>query len=198
MTDDDLHLGTKIFFVLHYCSHNLPEQVKLSVFYDDLLKKQNPRTIVLATLNNILSSSSAIKDLSGIIEFFHELDKLYSFSHELTHSLMALSSFEQLHELAKMPFIGENYTNMITRCSEGGNCKELSAAIENSGVSLAVLCPVCSLIGDLITHLCKTTLQVCILKQSFFPPASWGARIFQVTCFFGSIYPSICLLLEKL
>ena len=131
--EEILLLSAELFFTLHYCFGNLEEQAKLSFFYEDLLRTQNPRTVVHATLNNMDPSFSAIGDFTGLLEIFHELDKMYDFSPNLTPALMALSTLEQLKVLEKVPFLNESSKEMIRECQENEDCLAMSYAMQNMG-----------------------------------------------------------------
>ena len=134
LSDDDLLLGTKLFFVLHYYLHTLEESAKLSIFYDDLLRKQNLRTIVQATLDNVLPGTEAIKHFDGMVEFFNELDRIYDFTKDLTPSMMAILSLDQLEELTQigMNFL-DAYKDIITQCLKGQECKTFSDVVNGLG-----------------------------------------------------------------
>ena len=134
LSDDDLLLGTKLFFVLHYYLHTLEESAKLSIFYDDLLRKQNLRTIVQATLDNVLPGTEAIKHFDGMVEFFNELDRIYDFTKDLTPSMMAILSLDQLEELTQigMNFL-DAYKDIITQCLKGQKCKTFLDVVNGLG-----------------------------------------------------------------
>ena len=132
--DEELVLGTKLFFVIHHCFETLQESVKLSMFYEDLLKKQSLRTIVLATMNNVLPRTEAIEDFTGMVEFFDELDRMFDFTHNLTQSMIAISAKDQLHDMAHigMPFI-DDYKVVITKCLEENDCSAMSGVLQETG-----------------------------------------------------------------
>ena len=134
LSDEELILGTELFFVLHYCFETLQESVKLSMFYEDLIKMQSLSTIVLATINNVLPRTEAIQDFTGMVEFFNELDRLYDFTDNLTQSMMAISAEDQLQDLAHigMPFI-QAYRDVTTMCLEEHDCSSISDVINETG-----------------------------------------------------------------
>ena len=134
VSDEELLLGSKLFFVLHYYLDTLEESAKLSIFYNDLLRNQNLRTIVQATLDNVLPGTEAIRDFAGMVQFFNELDSIYHFTKDLTPSMMAILSFDQLEELTQ---IGMNfldvYKDIITQCLEEQKCKHFSDVVNGLG-----------------------------------------------------------------
>ena len=134
MSDKVLEYGTELFFCLHYCMENLQESVKLSIFYEDLLKSQSLKTITLATINNVLPRTEAIEDFAGMVEFFNELDRIYSFTNNLTSSMMAISTEDQLHDLVeiRLPFI-DGYKDATIKCLEQHDCRDVSNVIKASG-----------------------------------------------------------------
>ena len=134
LSDEELVLGTELFFVLHYSFETIQESVKLSMFYEDLIKRQSLSTIVLATMNNVLPRTEAIQDFTGMVEFFNELDRLYDFTDNLTQSMMAISAEDQLQDLAHigMPFI-QAYRDVTTMCLEERDCNAISDVINETG-----------------------------------------------------------------
>ena len=133
-TEHDVELGTKLFIVLHYCPHSVQESIKLSMFYRELLKRQNLKTIIQATMNNVLPGNTAVEDRATTINFFNELDRMYNFTHGLTPLMIAISSSDQLRELTKigLPFL-DSYNGIINQCLNGSECKQLSAVTERKG-----------------------------------------------------------------
>ena len=134
ITENDIELGTRLFVTLRYCPKSVQESIKLSIFYGELLKDQTLRTIVQATMNNVLPGTTAVEDSTTMINFFSDLDRLYNFTDGLTPLMIAISSSEQLRELTKLglPFI-DSYNDIINECLNGSNCKHLYAVTERTG-----------------------------------------------------------------
>ena len=134
VSENDIELGTQFFITLHYCPHSVQESIKLSMFYRELLKRQNLRTIIQATMNNVLPGNTAVEDRATTINFFNELDRMYNFTHGLTPLMIAISSSDQLRELTKigLPFL-DSYNGIINQCLNGSECKQLSAVTERKG-----------------------------------------------------------------
>ena len=134
ISENDIEMGTKLFIDLHYCPNSVQESIKLSMFYRDLLEEQNLRTIIQATMNNVLPATSAVEDSTTMINFFNELDQMYNFTHGLTPLLIAISSSDQLKELTKLglPFL-DSYNDVINQCLNGSDCKQLSVVTERTG-----------------------------------------------------------------
>ena len=95
------------FSLLYFCPpHHLVEAVKLGVFYENLLEHENLRTVVMATMNNIMPDNQ-FENMNLLHEFFNELDKEYNFM--LGPALITLSSASQLKQLAQLdlPYLAD-------------------------------------------------------------------------------------------
>ena len=95
------------FSLLYFCPpHHLVEAVKLGVFYENLLEHENLRTVVMATMNNIMPDNQ-FENMNLLHEFFNELDKEYNF--KIGPALIALSSASQLKQLAQLdlPYLAD-------------------------------------------------------------------------------------------
>ena len=110
------------FSLLYFCPpHHLVEAVKLGVFYENLLEHENLRTVVMATMNNIMPDNQ-FENMNLLHEFFNELDKEYNFM--LGPSILALAATPQLRQLAKADFhFLEDYSQNIQHCNP--NCDRM-------------------------------------------------------------------------
>ena len=140
ITDEDIVLGSELFIVLHYCSTSVQESIKLDTFYKELLTKQSLRTIVQATMNNVLPGTTTLKDSTTMITFFTKLDKMFNFTHNLTRLLAAISSSDQLKELVKLglPFV-DPFNDIIKQCLNNSRCQHVSEVSEIAG-NLLIKC----------------------------------------------------------
>ena len=127
MSDQDLPLLVEMFSFLHFCSPpNLMEAVKLGTFYEKLLEDNNAKTLLLATINNMLVGNIKSKHNKDVLDkIFDKLDKIYNFM--LGPAVLAFSSTPQLRQLAKeeeKPFL-EDYSRDIQHCLHHPQCERL-------------------------------------------------------------------------
>ena len=136
----DIELGVKLYVILHYCPHSVQESIKLNMFYKDLLMKQNLRTVIQATMNNVLPGTSTIRDRGTIITFFNRLDGMYNFTRDITPLMAALSTSDQLKELTKLglPFV-DLYTDTINQCLNKSGCEEFFGVSRTAGNSITFI-----------------------------------------------------------
>ena len=123
------------FSLLFFCPpQHLVEAVKLGIFYKNLIENESPRSLVMATMNNIRPNNSNKFDNKNLLhELFNELDNEYNF--QLGPALIAISSECQLEEMAKLelPFF-TNYKDLINKCiGVGQDCSQLDALVQSSG-----------------------------------------------------------------
>ena len=123
------------FSLLFFCPpQHLVEAVKLGIFYKNLIENESPRSLVMATMNNIRPNNSNKFDNKNLLhELFNELDNEYNF--QLGPALIAISSECQLEEMAKLelPFF-TNYKDLINKCIDvGQDCSQLDALVQSSG-----------------------------------------------------------------
>ena len=134
--DKYLQEALEIFSLIFYCPpQHLVEAIKLGIFYENLIENESPRTLVMATMNNISpNNSNKFENKDLLYKIFTELDKEYNF--QLGPALIAISSECQLDEMAKLelPFLS-NYKDLINKCiGEGQDCSQLDALVQSSGV----------------------------------------------------------------
>ena len=103
--DDSVILGFQMFEALLYCQDHQDEAKRLSLFFDSLLTDQSLCTVLSATFNNLEARrGNDIQDYTAVNMWhnflYKELDARYNFS--FGSSVIALSTTEQLQELAKL------------------------------------------------------------------------------------------------
>ena len=126
------------FSLLYFCPpHHLVEAVKLGVFYENLLEHENLRTVVMATMNNIMPDNQ-FENMNLLHEFFNELDKEYNFM--LGPALITLSSASQLKQLAQLdlPYLAD-YKDLINKCINDSDSPHLEGLVERSGEVLVYI-----------------------------------------------------------
>ena len=102
--------------------------------------KQNLRTIVQATMNNVLPRTTAVKDRGTMINFFNNLDSFYNFTHGLTPLMIALSNSDQLEELTnlRLPFI-DSHIDIINQCLNQSGCEHMIGPVMEKTGSITKL-----------------------------------------------------------
>ena len=126
--DPDKYLQETLetFSLLYFCPpQRLVEAVKLGIFYKNLIENESPRTLVMATMNNISPNNSNKFDNKNLLhELFTELDKEYNF--QLGPALIALSPSSQLDQLAELdlPYL-KDYKDLISKCVGLHDCSGL-------------------------------------------------------------------------
>ena len=116
VSDKDLLIILEAFSLLHFCPPpNIEEVIQLQLFYWarlDCYYSGRPlywtdcsdmRTIVLATMNNILSEKGGVLyNIAFVHELFNEIDKVYNLN--LGLAILSLASKSHLKELAKKDY----------------------------------------------------------------------------------------------
>ena len=126
--DPDKYLQDTLetFSLLYFCPpQRLVEAVKLGIFYKNLIENESPRSLVMATMNNIRPNNSNKFDNKNLLhELFTELDKEYNF--QLGPALIALSPSSQLDQLAELdlPYL-KDYKDLIAKCVGLHDCSGL-------------------------------------------------------------------------
>ena len=110
--DEYVTLGFQMYAALRYCPSYQDEAKRLSLFFESLLTDHSLGTVVAATFNNLEPRlGNRIHDYTTMNMWhnylYKELDARYNFS--LGPSVIALSTTEQLVELAKLdpPYLRE-------------------------------------------------------------------------------------------
>ena len=110
--DYSVKLGFQMYVALLYCPDHHDEAKRLSLFFESLLTNQTLGTVLAATFNNLETGlDSDIMDYTTMHMWhnylYKKLDARYNFS--LGASVIALSTTEQLVELAKLdpPYLRE-------------------------------------------------------------------------------------------
>ena len=118
--DESIQLGFKMYATL---LHDPDENRQLFLFFESLLMEPSLTTVVAATVNNLGPKLvNGIRDFTAMNMWFKALDARYSFS--LGPTIVALSSTEQLEELAKTspPYLSEYQRYMNSVGQEGREC----------------------------------------------------------------------------
>ena len=124
-SDKDLPLLVETFSVLHFCSPSLTESIKLETFYEKLLDDGNTKTLLLATVNNMLKGNVKSKYNKDVLnQIFDELDHVYNFM--LGPAILSLASTAQLRQLenSDIHFL-EGFSQDIQHCLQDPSCKKL-------------------------------------------------------------------------
>ena len=115
ITDDSMKKGLAIYAVTVFCSNT---QKQLFVFFSDLVSRETPASIILATVNTIKSSYRRDYSDKLLLNMFYETLNL-----NYGKILLATSSMEYIKTMKDydFPFFTNN-TTMIDDCLRGGQC----------------------------------------------------------------------------
>ena len=120
VSDEDLHFGLRLYFVLTYCS---VEDFKLFLFHKNLVDSASIRTIVQAAKNNINSRNvKKCENQWRMKAFFKELSEVLELN--LGGILRAISTEAQLQGLneKELPYLNEE--NMTQFSLQTGMCSK--------------------------------------------------------------------------
>ena len=158
--DKSVILGFQMYEALRYCPGFQDEAKRLSLFFETLLADQSLGTILSATFNNLEPRrGNDIQDYTAMNMWhnflYKELEARYNFS--LGPSVIALSTTEQLVELAKLdpPYLREF----------GGLEEATSAKLDLSGQSKRF-----TVFGS--KYIPYVTLHKKLQKKVYFCPAT--------------------------
>ena len=116
--DESVELGFQMYEGLLYRPDHQEEAKRLFSFFESLLMDHSLSTVVAAAVNNLETKvGNEIKDYSGMNTWYKTLDARYNFS--LGNAVMALSTTEQLVELAKSnpPYLAQY--KELANCTDG-------------------------------------------------------------------------------
>ena len=124
----DIETGLLVYSVMMVC----PEETFLWLFLHNLISKESADTLLLATVNTIMSEklSKHIKTLAG--EFYLDLQRFFNL--ELGRILLSLSSLSELEDLLiqDLPFFTP-YMGDIQQCLSGHDCRGVRQLIKSLG-----------------------------------------------------------------
>ena len=127
--DDSLKLGFQMYEALQFCPDHQDEGKRLALFFESLMTNHSLETAVAATFNNV--DDSDIQDHTTINLWqkylYKELDSRFNFS--LGQRVIAISTIEQLQELAKL---GPPYLDQYRECID--QTKTICANMNLSGI----------------------------------------------------------------
>ena len=107
--EEDVEFAKELYSVVLFCPDHLVEGAKLSLLFETLLQKQNLRTVVAATMQNIQPrAGDNIKDFTAINMWYKRLDKRFNFS--LGPAIFPLMTSDNLTQLEALdpPYMKNN------------------------------------------------------------------------------------------
>ena len=125
----DIETGLLVYSVMMVCPD---EETPLWLFLHNLISNDSPETLLLATVNTIMSEklSKHIKTLAG--EFYLDLQRFFNL--ELGRILLSLSSLSELDDMLiqDLPFFTP-YMVDIQQCLNGHDCRGVRQIIKSLG-----------------------------------------------------------------
>ena len=130
ITTEDHVTGFKIYSILTFCN---PETLKLGKFLNDIVSKENLRTILKAVVNTIdVEKVREFGNRDLLFGFYQHLEK--TFNLQLGKILLSVSSPLELKAMLmkKLPYITP-FSNEIEACLTYKDCKSLQELVNSLG-----------------------------------------------------------------
>ena len=130
ITAEDHVTGFKIYSILAFCN---PETLKLGKFLNDIVSKENLRTIIKAVVNTIdLEKVKEAGNRNLLFGFYQYLEK--TFNLQFGKILISVSSPSELMTMLmkKLPYITQ-FSNEIEACFTNRDCKSLQKLVNSLG-----------------------------------------------------------------
>ena len=124
----DIETGLLVYSVMMFC----PEDMRLWLFFQNLISKESPDFLLQATVSTIVSEklNENIKNLAG--EFYLDLQAFFNL--ELGKILLAVSSLSQIEDMfiQDLPFLLPHMED-IQQCLGGHDCNGVQHLIKSLG-----------------------------------------------------------------
>ena len=130
ITQEDIRMGFSIYSATVFC-RNTPK--KLYTFFSNLLSTETPRTILLALVNTIRSTSVHVfSDKNQLNKLYHAIDRILQLSYG--NLLLATSSKEDLLSMLhnEWPFFTK-YKTELEECLHSSSCQGVKDSLMTLG-----------------------------------------------------------------
>jgi hypothetical protein len=117
VSDENIREGIKMYNFLAFCPEGLLEAVKLVKFHDELLTNHSARSIIQATMNNLMPDTiTSVENSRHMEQFYEKLDSHFGFTHGI--SLLASATMTDMEEILETDLVyARKYFNKMQSCS---------------------------------------------------------------------------------